>query len=69
MKPDARLYNPSPLYLRSLVKKSGVSQREASRTLGLSWNGFHNYLRDETDALYRPANYCVQFALECMASD
>lgn len=49
--------------------QSGVSQREAARILGMSWNGLHNYLRKENDPLYRPATYCVQFALESLAKN
>lgn len=68
MKPDAKFHNPDPDYLRSLVDQAGVSRREASRLLGLSWPGFRNYLRDRSDPLYRTADYRVQFALECLAS-
>ncbi|MFA0921424.1 hypothetical protein ACDH55_24695 [Pseudomonas tremae] len=69
MRPNALLHNPSSAYLRGLIDTAGVSHREAARMLGLSWNGFHNYLRNESDPLYRPANYCVQFALECLACE
>nr|WP_260412806.1 hypothetical protein [Pseudomonas cichorii] len=69
MKPDAKHHNPDPSYLRSLIDKAGVSRREASRLLGLSWPGFRNYLRDESEPLYRKADYRVQFALECLAAD
>lgn len=67
MKPDARLYNPNPLYLRGLLEKAGISRSEAARLLGMSRNGFNNYLRDESEPLYRAADYRVQFALECLA--
>lgn len=68
-KPDASLHNPDPRYLRELIDKAGVSQRKAADLLGMSWTGFRNYLRDESDPLYRAATYPVQFALECLASD
>lgn len=68
MKPDARHYNPDPRYLKGLVEQAGVSRREAARRLGLSWTGFRNYLRDESEPLYRVADYRVQFALECLAN-
>lgn len=68
MKPDASKHNPSPLYLRGLIEQAGVSQRRASELLGMSWTGFRNYLRDESDTLYRVAPYLVQFALECLAN-
>lgn len=67
MKPDASDRNPSPLYLRGLLDQAGVSQRGAAELLGMSWTGFRNYLRDESDPLYRVAPYQVQFALECLA--
>lgn len=55
MKPDASSHNPDPRYLRGLVDKAGVSQRQAAELLGLSWPGFRNYLRDESHQLYRAA--------------
>lgn len=68
-KPDASDHNPDPHYLRGLVEQSGVSQRQAAELLGLSWEGFRNYLRDTNHRLYRTAPYTVQFALECLATD
>lgn len=67
MKPDASKHNPDPRYLRRLLSEAGVSRSEAARLLGMSRNGFNNYLRDEAEPLYRPAAYLVQFALECLA--
>ncbi len=69
MTPDAKNLNADPAYLRDLVARSGLSRRHISRLLGLTWNGFYNYLRDEADPVYRPAPYTVQFALECLVSD
>jgi hypothetical protein len=69
LKPDAKLHNPDPCYLISLIDRAGVSRREAARLLGLSWTGFRNYLRDRSEPLYRTADYRVQFALECLAAD
>lgn len=68
MKPDASNHNPDPRYLRGLVDTAGISQRKAAELIGMSWTGFRNYLRDESDPLYRVADYRVQFALECLAS-
>lgn len=68
MKPNAQFHNPDPYYLRELVEQAGVSKREAARLLGLSWTGFRNYLRDQSEPLYRKADYRVQFALECLAA-
>ncbi len=67
MKPDACNHNPDPRYLRELIDKAGISQRKAAQLLGMSWTGFRNYLRDESEPLYRVADYRVQFALECLA--
>ena len=67
MKPNSALYNPDPRYLRGLVNKSGISLRKTAAAIGMSWPGFRNYLRDESDPLYRPAPYTVQYAIECLA--
>jgi predicted HTH domain antitoxin len=69
MKPDASLHNPDPRYLRGLIEQAGISQRKAAELLGMSWTGFRNYLRDESDPLYRVADYRVQYALERLACD
>ena len=69
MTPDSRRHNPDPEYLRGLVARAGLSLRAAAQLLGLSANGFFNYVRNADDPLYRPAPYTVQFALECLASD
>ncbi|WP_455233477.1 hypothetical protein [Geopseudomonas aromaticivorans] len=62
MKPNAALHNPAPAYLRDLLKRADVSQREAARLIGLSLPGLQNYLGE-----HRPAPYTVQFALELLA--
>ena len=67
-KPDASLYNPDPRYLRGLLEKAGVSQRQAARLLGISDRAMRYYLSDEASASFRPAPYAVQFALECLAA-
>lgn len=69
MKPDATKYNPDADYLRDLLKRSGLSQRAAAATIGLSAAGFQNYIRKPTDPLYRPVPYTVQFALEALANE
>ncbi|MEX6666892.1 hypothetical protein [Pseudomonas sp. W2-17] len=66
MKPDARTYHPDPRYLCLLIEKAGISRRTAAKSLGMTWEGFRNYLRDESHHLYRQADYRVQFALECL---
>lgn len=68
VKPDASLHDPRPEYLRALLQRAGVSQREAARRLGISERVMRYYLADES-ADHRPAPYPVQFALEAMAEN
>lgn len=67
MKPDASKHNPDPRYLRGLLEKTGLSQRQAAQRLGISDRVVRYYLSDETSASHRPAPYVVQFALEQLA--
>lgn len=69
MKPDASLHNPDPRYLRGLLEKAGLTQRQAAQLLGISDRVMRYYLSDETSDSYRAAPYPVQFALECLAAD
>lgn len=64
--PDASKHDPRPEYIRALVERAGVSQREAARRIGISERVMRYYLSD-TAADYRPAPYVVQFALESLA--
>lgn len=66
MTPDASNHNPSPEYLRALLDRAGVSQREAARRIGISERMMRYYLAPES-ADYRPAPYAVQFALESLS--
>ena len=66
-KPDASQHNPDPRYLRGLLERAGVSQRQAAQLLGISERVMRYYLSDEASASFRPAPYPVQFALECLA--
>lgn len=68
MKPNASHHNPDPRYLRGLIEHAGNSQRKTAHLIGMSWTGLRNYLRDESDPLYRAAPYPVQFAIECLSS-
>lgn len=61
--PDASLHNPSPEYLRALLDRAGVSQREAARRIGISERMMRYYLASAA-ADHRPAPYVVQYALE-----
>ena len=66
MTPDATKHNPSPDYLRALLDRAGVSQREAARRIGISERMMRYYLAPES-ADHRPAPYLVQFALEALS--
>lgn len=66
MIPDASKRNPSPEYLRALLERAGLSQREAARRIGVSERMMRYYLAPQS-ADYRPAPYVVQFALESLA--
>lgn len=65
-KPDAKQHNPAPTYLRSLVERSGLSQRKAAECIGITDRVMRYYLSDESSETFRPAPYTVQFALECL---
>lgn len=66
-RPDATKHTPDPEYLRSLVERAGVSQREAARIIGVeNERTFRRYLTLKASD-YQPAPYPVQFALECLA--
>ena len=64
MTPDSTKHNPDPAYLRGLVERSGLSQRECARRIGLSDRAMRYYLAGE-----RKPMYAVQFAMEALASD
>lgn len=66
MKPDASLHDPRPDYLRALLDKAGVSQREAARRIGISERLMRYYLAPESAKDRRVAPYPVQFALESL---
>ena len=65
MIPDATRHNPDPAYLRGLVERAGLSQRQAAREIGISDRMMRYYL--DSGATGRPAPYPVQYALESLA--
>lgn len=67
MKPDASTHNPDPRYLRGLLEKARLTQRQAAELLGISDRVMRYYLSDEASDSYRPAPYPVQYCLECLA--
>lgn len=67
MKPDATRHDPRPDYLRALLERAGLSQREAARRIGISERLMRYYLADPVTADARTAPYTVQYALEQLA--
>lgn len=67
MKPDASHYDPRPDYLRLLVERSGLSQRQAAARIGISQRSMRYYLAPESAADRRVAPYPVQYAIEQLA--
>jgi transcriptional regulator with XRE-family HTH domain len=62
MKPNASKHNPDPAYLRELLDRAGLSQREAARRLGISDRMMRYYLAE--GEANKPAPYAIQYALE-----
>lgn len=69
MRPDATNHNPSPHYLRDVLKQAGISQRKAALALGVSDRVLRYYMSDTSSPTYRPAPYVVQFAIECLSKE
>lgn len=67
--PDATLYNPDPAYLRGLIERAGLSQREAARRVGVSERIMRQYLADRAARTALDAPYPVQYALEKLAQE
>lgn len=67
MIPDIKKHNPDPAYLRELVKKSGLSQRECARRIGIGERLFRMYLAYPGVKSAQPCPYHVQFCLEALA--
>ena len=66
--PDAKTYNPDPGYLRDLITRAGISQREAARRLGIGERIMRAYLADPDKTTAQRAPYPVQYALEQLAA-
>lgn len=63
---DARTrHRPDPAYLRELLERAGVSQREAARALGIGDRQMRAYLRLPTPEIVCP--YPVQVCLEILS--
>lgn len=65
--PNSKHYNPDPGYLRTLIERAGISQREAARRLGISPRMMRQYLADTDVKTAARAPYLVQYGLECLA--
>lgn len=61
---DLSSYNPSPDYLRSLIEKAGITQREAARQIGIDERTMRRYLTNPENKSYIKCPYVVQYALE-----
>ena len=66
--PDATHHNPDPAYLRGLITRAGLSQREAARRLGIGERIMRAYLADPDKATAQRAPYPVQYAMEQLAA-
>ena len=60
IKPDATRHDPRPEYIRALIARSGLSQREAARRIGISERVMRYYVSGVDE---RAAPYPVQYAL------
>ena len=67
MRPDAKKHNPDPLYLRELIARTGMSQRQCAAQIGISDRNMRAHL--SIAGKLAPAPYLVQFALESLADD
>lgn len=63
MTPDASNHDPRPEYIRALLSRTGLTQREAARRIGVSERMMRYYVAS-SDADHRDAPYTVQYALE-----
>ena len=65
MTPNSANHNPRPEYIRALIDRAGISQREAARRIGVSERMMRYYVSLDP-VCFRPAPYTVQLALELM---
>jgi hypothetical protein len=69
MRPNAENYKRDPQYLRGLIEKAGISQRQAARLIGIDERLMRAYLANPALRSSREAPYAVQFCLESLAED
>ena len=68
MRPDVAKHNPDPEYIRSLLKRAGLTQQQAADRLGISRLSVLLYV-SRNPAKWTPVPYPVQFALEVLAEE
>jgi len=61
---DKSTHNPDSDYLRGLIAKAGISQREAARRIGIDERTLRRYLTLSSNKSYAECPYVVQYALE-----
>jgi DNA-binding transcriptional regulator YiaG len=64
MKPDPSKHNPDPNYVRELLAKAGISQREAARRLGVQDRTVRHWCAGTAKI-----PYTAQYTLECLAKE
>lgn len=69
MTPNAENYKRDPQYLREMIKRAGISQRQAARLIGIDERLMRAYLADPSLKSAREAPYAVQFCLETLADN
>lgn len=65
--PDVRFHNPDPEYLRYLLKKANLTQKQAAELLGINLRTMQIYLSARDAVRHIDIPYTVQYALECLA--
>lgn len=58
-------FNVDPEYLRGLLEKADVSQREFARRIGVNERTVRDYMSSKRRGT---VPYAIQYALECMAA-
>ena len=61
VKPDPRLYNPGPRYLRELITDSGLTQKQAAKAIGHNERTMRYWLNGK-----HTFPYTVQFTMEAL---
>lgn len=64
---DATKHNPDPEYLKSLIAKAGISQREAAKRIGVYERLFRMYLANRSANSAQECPYAIQFCLEALS--